>query len=384
MMVSRMPDITGQYEQIFAGHVEAGNAVAFSFARHALVAALTAAGLQPGDEILLSPLTCKVVPLAILSLGLKPVYADISPATLNIDPVHAGSRLSSATRAILFQHTYGHPGGVDAVTALASRHKLFMVEDCAQCMPHCTETYRPGQYGAVAIFSNNAGKPLSAGSGGVAVTDSAQLASRIRDLRDRLPHWKLAGDLRVSAETWLHRHLLRPSLYWTLFDLHRRMAGNYSQRPLDTEITAEITATARQPSTRQLRRGLRALRDVADIARHRTACCADYRAALGPDAWPGAPYDSGRVPLYYYPLLSDNKAALLQRARKSRIELVPWPVAAPIYPLEHVDELSVYGYRSGACPQAEALAGGLVGLPTHPRITPAVRRQIIDFLQASH
>ncbi len=377
-----MADIIARYENTFAQHVSADHAIAFGFARHALVAALAAGGLGPGDEVILSPLTCKVVPLALLSMQLRPVYADISPATLNLDPARVRDRLAPATRAILFQHTYGHTGGIEDVVALARQHDLLLVEDCAQCMPVCEDNYRPGHYGAVAIFSNNAGKPLPAGSGGVAVTGSALLADRMRAAREDLPHRGLAGDLRGSVETWLHHHLLRPSLYWTLFDLHRRMDGNYSQRSLDEEISTEIMATGLQPTPRQAQRGLRAMRDIAAVARHRAACCADYRRSLRPAVHPGTPFESGTTPLYYYPVLVNDKAALLQRARRAHVEIIPWPVATPIYPVEDINALAVYGYRPGDCPLAESIARQLVGLPTHLKATPAVRRRVVALLES--
>jgi len=376
-----MTDISAVYENTIAGHVDTANAVAFGYARHAIVAALTAAGLKPDDEVILSPLTCKVVPLALLSMGLKPVYADISPDTLNINHAEVQEKITTATRAILFQHTYGHPGGVEDIASLARQMNIFMIEDCAQCMPLRIDNYHPGQHGNVAIFSNNAGKPLSAGSGGIAVTNDVMLTEEMRKLRDTMSHRKLADDLLISMETWLHHHLLRPSLYWLLFTLRRRIDSNYSQHSLDAEIANEITKTAMQPSSRQLRRGLHAMRHITSVAHHRITCCKDFHASLGPANRPGTLFESGKAPLYYYPVLTDHKPELLQLARQSRVEIIPWPISTPIYPVEDIAALGVYGYRAGDCPEAESVAARLVGLPTHIKITPEVRKQIISLVQ---
>ena len=78
------------YEQAFADRVGARFAIAFGFARHALTSLLEGAGLKPGDAVILSPLTCKVVPLALLWLDLRPVYADLDTRTLNLDPAAVG------------------------------------------------------------------------------------------------------------------------------------------------------------------------------------------------------------------------------------------------------------------------------------------------------
>lgn len=377
-----MPDRTARYETEFALAVGADHAIAFGFARHALVAILTAAGLRAGDEIILSPLTCKVVPLALFSLGLRPVYTDISEATLNLDPARVQAAISPATRAILFQQTYGHAGGIDQVAALADQHGLLLVEDCAQCMPMRDDNYQPGQHGSCAIFSNNPGKPLPAASGGMAVTRDAALAVAIRALRDQLPRRGLRGGIGLYAEAWLHRHVLRPSLYWLLFDLHRRTSGNATPESLQQDIADEITGCAFRPSNRQLRLGRQWMRKIPALAEQRRACCNEYAHAL--ESTPGItrPLDAGSAPLYYYPVLIERKPELLQRARRQRVEIIPWPIAAPVYPLEDIQAMAMFGYRPGDCPVAESVATRLVGLPTHEKITERVRNKVIALLKA--
>src|SRR3954471_18842857 len=91
------------YERQFAGQIGAAHAVAFGYARTALSAIFSAMELRHGDEVILSPLTCKVVPLTLLSLNLRPIYADVSPKTLNLDAAAVQRAIGPATRAILFQ-----------------------------------------------------------------------------------------------------------------------------------------------------------------------------------------------------------------------------------------------------------------------------------------
>jgi dTDP-4-amino-4,6-dideoxygalactose transaminase len=377
-----MPDITERFEKEFALGAGADHAVAFGYARHALVAILAAAGLRAGDEIIVSPLTCKVVPLALLSLGLRPVYTDISGTTLNLNPARVEAAISPATRAILFQHTYGHAGGVEEVAALAQQHKLLLVEDCAQCMPTRDNGYHPGRHGNCTIFSNNPGKPLPAASGGMAVTQDAALADAIRALRDRLPSRGLRGEIGLSAEAWLHRYVLRPSLYWLLFDLHRRVSGKAAPGSLEEEIADEITGSAFRASPRQVRLGRKWMQEIPALATHRRACCAAYAKALDETAHITRPIAAGTAPLYYYPVLVERKPELLKRARRLRVEIIPWPIAAPIYPLEDVQAMSMFGYRPGDCPVAESIATRLVGLPTHDKVTPGVREKVIALLQS--
>ncbi len=376
-----MPDITERYEAAFAQGVGVEHAIAFAFARHALVAILTAAGLRAGDEVILSPLTCKVVPLALLSLGLRPVYTDITGSTLNLDPRRVQAAINPATRAILFQHTYGNDGGIEEIAAVADRHGLLLVEDCAQCMPLSENGYRPGQHGSCAIFSNNPGKPLPAASGGMAVTQDAELAGAIRAARDRLPRRRIHAEAALYAESWLHRHVLRPSLYWLLFDLHRRASGNAVTGSLEQEIADEITGSAMRASSRQIRLGMQWMKHIPALAQQRRDCCAAYAAALRNVDHITRPVDAGTAPLYYYPVLVEGKAELLQRARLRRVEIIPWPIAAPIYPLEDMANMSIFGYRPGDCPEAESIAARLVGLPTHQKITAKVRGKVVELLK---
>jgi dTDP-4-amino-4,6-dideoxygalactose transaminase len=92
------------------------------------------------------------------------------------------------------------------------------------------------------------------------------------------------------------------------------------------------------------------------------------------------PTADGSLPLYYFPILLQEKESLLHHARKRHIELIAWPTRTPIYPLDNARDLLAYGYEPGRCPMAEDVAAKLVGLPTHSRITASDRRRIIDCL----
>jgi perosamine synthetase len=367
------------YEQSIARMAGATHAVAFGYARHALISILDAApscGFDAGDEVILSPLTCKVVPLALLAMKLKPVYADISAETLNLDPQRVESAIGPSTRAILFQHTYGHLAGIEAVSGIAARRNLLLVEDCAQCLPFAagddprgksagkSAGECAGRWGQAAIFSNNLLKPMPAGSGGVAVTDDHRLASAVRERRDRLPRRGRFAEARLWAERQLHRRLLRPKLYWPLFEISRSFDSGYRTRPLAEEIAGEISDRACQISPSQGRAGLSWLARLPDNAAHRRSNCADYADALRGIKGLKTPCDGAAEPLYYFPALVEEKRELLRRARRRLLEIIPWPLQTPIYPIEREEDLPAYGYSPGSCPVAEETARRLIGLPT--------------------
>lgn len=357
------------WERRFASDTDSPAAVAFTFARTALAATLRAAGLEPGDGVLLSPLTCKVVPLAILAAGLEPVYTDIDPATLNLDPAGIGGAMPGV-RAVLFQRTYGGSGGAQASLEAARSRGLFFVEDCAQCMP------APGNWiGDAAIFSNNPGKPMPAGCGGVVVMRDPALAVRVKAKRAKLPGTSTLGAVRSHAESWVRNRLLTPSRYWTAFEINRLINSSYRPRGREVEIEEEFHAVAGRINDSQARAGITWLARVAEVAAHRVACCEDYARSPGMAGMTPSAVDV-TAPLYYYPVLVDRKTGLLDLARRNRAEIVAWPISTPIYPVTDATALATYGYETGSCQEAERIASRLVGLPTHPLVRPEDREHI--------
>ncbi len=376
-----MDKYTNDYEREFAHRLGVSYAITFGYARHALTSILIASGLKPQDEIILSPLTCRVVPLALLSLNLKPVYVDISADTLNLDPRQVESAMGKATRGILFQHTYGHSTGIEVVREIALQNQIPVFEDCAQCLPYRTKGRYPGSWGQAAIFSNNLLKPLPAGSGGVAVTNDPELARKIREIQRDLPQPGKFADIRLRTEIWFQKYALRPAWYWPLFNLYRKINPGYKVRPVQVEIAHEITHKAYRASRYQMQEGQHWLYKIESNAAHRHLCSTEYHRALRGLKHLILPIAETPQPLYYFPVLVENKEALLRQARRKHIELIAWPLKTPIYPIENEQDLLAYGYRPGTCPVAEEVATKLIGLPTHSRITAEDRNRIIALLR---
>ena len=373
------------HEAELARSIGAEHAISFGHARQALVAIMQAAELEPQSTVILSPLTCKVVPLALASLGLKLCYADIERSTLNLSAARAATEQDG--RALLFQHTYGSATGLKAAELLASERDWLLIEDCAQCMPTragAPSVGRHAQSGALraAIFSNNLMKPLPAGSGGVAVTNDPQLAAAIQHARGSLQAPNIRFGASIVIQSLLHTCLLRPSTYWPLFALARRFGSHYEMLSLEDEVQREVRDAPGKISSRQARRGTRWLRRASALAEHRRNTCAAYAEALqGAPALEFADTDAD-APLCYFPIQIDDKPGLLRRAEAARVEVVPWPVSTPIYPVENERELATYGYELGSCPVAEGVAQRLVGLPTHARVGGRARDAVVELVLA--
>ncbi|MDV6012366.1 DegT/DnrJ/EryC1/StrS family aminotransferase [Haloechinothrix sp. LS1_15] len=172
-----------QLEEGFAEGTGTRHAVAVNNGTTALVAALQALGIGPGDEVITSPFTFIATLNAILSTGATARFADLDAEHLTVDPDGVAAAITPRTAALLPVHLYGQPADMDALTALAADHGLHLVEDAAQAFG---ATYRGAPVGSFGLgcFSLYATKNITTGEGGMITTDDGGLADRLRLLRN--------------------------------------------------------------------------------------------------------------------------------------------------------------------------------------------------------
>jgi dTDP-4-amino-4,6-dideoxygalactose transaminase len=179
-----MGGITQQFEQEFASYVLAKHAIAVTNATAALHMACVAAGLGPGDEVILPSLTFVATANAVRYTGALPVFADIeSEACLNISARSIEAALTERTRAILVVHYGGYACDMPAILAFAREHGLTVIEDAAHAIGSELDGRMLGAWGAMGCFSFFSNKNMTTGEGGMLVTDDDKLAARLRLLR---------------------------------------------------------------------------------------------------------------------------------------------------------------------------------------------------------
>lgn len=165
----------------------------------ALVCALAALGIGPGDQVIVPAYTWMATATAVLSVGAIPVIAEIDE-TLTLDPRDVEAKLTSHTRAIIPVHMAGRPANLDALSELAQRHGLRIVEDCAQACGGSYHGRRLGSYGEASAFSFNDFKIMSCGEGGAMVTSDRTLFDRAVIYHDSLSTFPtFAPDLTVPT-----------------------------------------------------------------------------------------------------------------------------------------------------------------------------------------
>ncbi len=177
------PDVT-QLEQAIATYTGARHAIACASGSDALLLALMAYEIKPGDEVILPSYTFFATASAVWRLGAVPVFVDIDPVTYNMDPTLIPSHTTAATKAILPVHLFGQCANMDEISRIATAHKLPVIEDAAQAIGAACSGRMAGTLGDIACFSFYPTKNLGGfGDGGVMTTESDELAARLKLLR---------------------------------------------------------------------------------------------------------------------------------------------------------------------------------------------------------
>jgi len=172
-----------EFERSFAKYCGVKYGVAVSSGTAALHIALAALDIKRGDEVITTPLSCVATTNPIIYLGAKPVFVDVDPTTLNINPMLIEKKVTDKTKAILLVHLFGHPVDLDPVIKVAERHGLYLIEDAAQAHGAEYKGRKVGSFGHVSCFSFYVDKLITSVEGGMAVTNDETLAEKMRLLR---------------------------------------------------------------------------------------------------------------------------------------------------------------------------------------------------------
>ena len=183
------PDFFGgpkvqEFERMWERHFGVKHAVSVNSLTSGLIAAIGAIGIEPGDEVIVSPWTMSATATAIVHWNAIPVFADIEPQTFCLDPESVERNISSYTKAIVAVDIAGHSADMDALGAIARKHGLKIICDTAQAPAALYKTKYAGTLGDIGGFSLNFHKHVHTGEGGVMVTNDDELADRMRLIRN--------------------------------------------------------------------------------------------------------------------------------------------------------------------------------------------------------
>jgi dTDP-3-amino-3,4,6-trideoxy-alpha-D-glucose transaminase len=327
------PELDG-FEAEFASATGAPHAVGVGTGTDAIAIALRCLGIGPGDEVITSPLSAAYSALAIMMAGARPVFADIDPERLTLDPDAAAAAVTTKTAAILPVHLYGQPADMTAIMQVAARHHLAVVEDCCQAHLATCDGRPVGSFGAAAAYSFYPTKNLGAlGDGGALTTGDAHVAARAKRLRN-------------GGQTDRYHH------------------GEFGVNSRLDEMQAAILRVR--------------LRCLPEWTTRRRALARAYRAALaGIDGIAVPPEcDAGHV-YHLFPLLAHDRDTTRTHLTRAGIEtLIHYPVPIPRQP-------AVAGEDPHQCPVADRVCEEVFSVPLYPSLAPEAVHAVAQALRGA-
>ena len=226
-----------EFERRFAKYIGAPHAVAVSSGTAGLHLSLLALGIRAGDEVIVPSFTFIAAANAIRYVGAVPVFVDIDPVTLNMDPQCADRAITSRTRALMVVHTFGSPADLSALLDIASRHNLKVIEDACEAIGAEYKGRKVGTLGHAGVFAFYPNKQITTGEGGMVVTGDEDVAAAIRSLRnqgrrpggDWFEHFDLGYNYRIP-EMSCALGLTQLGRIETILERRRMVAEEYDRR----------------------------------------------------------------------------------------------------------------------------------------------------------
>jgi dTDP-4-amino-4,6-dideoxygalactose transaminase len=307
-----------ELESLLCNFVGSQQAVALNSGTAALHAALLALGIGKNDEILVPSFTFLATANAVVASGARPVFVDIKKSDYTIDPDDLEKKVTSRSKAVIPVHLYGHTADMKRIGEIANKHSLHVIEDACQSLGSTYNGKQTGSMGEIGCLSFYASKVLTSGEGGAIVTNSKELADRIRMIRN---HGMLEGyDTRI-------------------FGLNLRM----------TEISAAIAKV-------QMRKMKKMLQIRKKNAIMLTKLLRDLGMVLPKEG------DGSRYNWYLYTVAIEDRDNVMKK-------LNTLGIGATVYYRTPVHRTPFYAYSNASLPNTEWAASHVLSLPVHPLVS---------------
>ena len=342
-----------RFENDFAGYKSIEHAAAVNSCTAALHLSCLSLGLQPGDEIITTPMTFCATVNAIIHAGARPVLADIDPATLNIDVREIEKKITPRTRALLVVHFAGRPCDMDPIVALAESCNIRIIEDCAHAIETEYKGRKAGTIGDLGCFSFYATKNITTGEGGMVISRDEAMISRIKIMalhglsRDA---WK-----RFSDSGYKHYYVEEAGFKYNMMDLQAAI-------------------------------GIHQLRRIEGYRKKREKIWNRYMEAFGdlPVGLPSPVDDNTRHAYHLFTIRIDpgkagiSRDAFLEAMTAHNIGVGVHYLSLP----EHPYYQRTFSWRAEDFPHAHAFGRETVSLPLSPKLTDQDVEDVIDAVRS--
>lgn len=333
-----------EFEKKAADYVGANYAVAVCNGTAALHIACLAAGIGPGDEVITTPITFAASANCALYCGAVPVFADIDPVTYNIDPKEIEKCITPKTKAIIPVHYTGQPCDMDAITQIAQKHNLVVIEDAAHAMGASYQNRKIGSLSEMTCFSFHPVKPITTGEGGMVVTQDEELYRRLLLFRSH----------GITREEDLLTENQGPWYY------QQQLLG-YNYRITDISCALGSSQMDKLDDFIEKRKA---------IAKRYDAAFADVEGIQIPEQQPGC--DSGWH-LYMIQVPKCRRREIFEGLRAAGIGVNVHYI--PVYQHPYYQE---HGYAEVHCPHAEDFYQRAISLPIYPGLTQEQQDYVVE------
>ena len=336
VQVLRGPDLSlgpmlPRFEDAFARYLGRKRAVAVNSGTSGLFLSLLALGIGAADEVVTTPFTFIASATSIMMTGAKPVFVDVDPVSLNINPEEIEGAITERTRAILPVEVFGNPAGFDKICEIADRHGLPVVEDSCEALGSTLHGRKAGTFGIAGVFGFYPNKQITTGEGGMILTDRDEVADLCVSLRNQ-------G--RSKAGGWL---------------AHERLGYNFRLSDINCAL------------------GLAQLARIEEIKARRRQVAKWYQELLADEdrlIVPAEPPDCDMSWFVFVVRLAEDSApdrrdAILTEMNRQGIQVSNY------FPPVHLQPFIAgrYGYQAGRYPAAESASRRTIALPFHNRLT---------------
>jgi len=339
-----------KFEENFAAYCGAQYGLAVTSGTAGLELAVIAAGIEPGDEVITTPISWISTANAAATRGARVVFADVNPRTLNLDPASVAEKITERTKAIIVVHLYGQPCDMDPIMELARARGILVIEDCAHAAGAEYKGRRSGTLGDIGVFSFHQQKNM------VTLGEGGMLTTNRKDLYERMLSFRSLCCLTYDPK----------GKYLPIDETKQPMGKRYWYLDFD-EVGFNFRMTDAQAAV-----GLEQLRKLEGFNARRMEIANRYCELLRGTRGLTLPYVSPDVKHVFHiycvmvePVFRLNKEDFMWELYTAK-RIKVWSHYMPIHLTTAYRKL---GHHDGECPVAESLFHKYVSLPIHPRMT---------------
>lgn len=375
------------FEKRFSNYLGVSGGVSFNSGRSSYIAILKALDLGKKNQVLLQAFTCNAAVNPVLKLGLEPVFVDCDE-TFNLDPEDLKEKITSKSRVVVVQHTFGQPAKLDKILKICKDHDLILIEDCAHSLGAEYGGKKVGTLGTAAFFSFSRDKIISSIYGGIAVSSRESVLEKIKNIQK---------DWDFPSRIWIFQQLLYPGLMeyvvlpaYRLPSIGKLILNSFQISKILSKSVHPKEKKGGLPSyfPKKFPNALAALalnqfKKLERFRKHREKIASFYQTKLkDKDVTFQKGLNQAHRTYMRFPILLPSgldSDEVLKRAREEGILLDDGWRKTPIVPLDTSQEKM--HYRWGSCPRAEEIAQRILNLPTHINISQNKAQKIVSFLE---